>query len=121
MLTLPPSVHIWMASKPVDLRRGIDGLLALVRTQWATDPYSGHLFVFVSRGKNRVKILYWDRGGFVVFYKRLELGTFRLPKVEPGCEKVVLSSTDLAMLLDGNRYQRVKRPAWWKPSAEKMG
>jgi len=121
MLTLPSSVHIWMASKPVDLRRGIDGLLALVRTRWETDPYSGHLFVFVSRGKNRVKILYWDRGGFVIFYKRLESGTFRLPLVEPGCEKVVLSSTDLAMLLDGIRYQRVKRPVWWKPNAEKMG
>ena len=68
MLTLPSSVQIWMASKPVDLRRGIDSLMALVRTQWAKDPYSWHLFVFLGRGRNRVKILYWDRGGFVLFY-----------------------------------------------------
>ena len=68
MLTVPSSVQIRMASKPVDLRGGIYSLMALVRTQWAKDPYSGHLFVFLSRGRNRVKILDWDRGGFVIIY-----------------------------------------------------
>lgn len=121
MLTLPSSVHIWMSAQPVDLRRGVDGLMALVRSQWESDPYSGHLFVFVSRGRNRVKILFWDRGGFVVYYKRLEQGTFRLPRVEPGCRRVVLSSTDLAMLLDGIRYQKVLRPTWWEPGAANRG
>jgi transposase len=57
-MLLPPSVKVWLASEPVDLRRGHDGLSALVRTQWRQDPYSGHLFVFVGRRKDRVKILF---------------------------------------------------------------
>ena len=101
MLTLPSSVHIWMSAQPVDLRRGVDGLMALVRSQWESDPYSGHLFVFVSRGRNRVKILFWDRGGFVVYYKRLEQGTFQLPRVEPGQNRVELDPAELGLILEG--------------------
>jgi transposase len=70
MLTLPPSVHIYLAVEPVDLRRGHDGLYAIVRNQWRMDPFAGHLFCFVGRRKNRVKILFWDRGGFVIYYNQ---------------------------------------------------
>lgn len=72
MLTLPPSVHIYMATEPVDLRRGHDGLYAIVRNQWRMAPFAGHLFAFVGCRGNRIKILFWDRGGFVIYYKRLE-------------------------------------------------
>lgn len=70
MLTLPPSVRIYLAAEPVDLRRGHDGLVALVRNQWKLDPFAGHLFAFVGRRGNRIKILFWDRGGFVVYYNQ---------------------------------------------------
>ena len=74
MLTLPGAVRILLATQPVDMRNSIDGLMGLVRTGWGEDVYSGHLFVFVSRKGDRVKILTFSRGGFVLYYKRLETG-----------------------------------------------
>ena len=69
MITLPPSVRIYLASQPTDMRRGFDGLMGMVRSVVHEDPFSGHLFVFVSKRRDRVKILFWDRGGFVLYYK----------------------------------------------------
>ncbi len=115
MLTLPRSVRVYLASAPVDMRRGHDGLLSIVRG-WGLDPFSGHLFAFVGRRADRLKVLMWDRGGFVVVYKRLERGRFRLPKVTAGTSTVVLDSTELAMLLDGIDLRGVRRPALWEPA-----
>lgn len=114
MLTLPRSVRIHLAVGPVDLRKSIDGLCGLVQSR-AHDAYSGHLFVFTSRRGDRVKILAWDRGGFVLYYKRLEKGRFKLPTVESGAVEVELDATQLAMLLDGIDVQRVKSPSRWEP------
>ncbi len=83
MLTLPPSVRVYLALDAVDLRRGHDGLCALVERRYQLDPHHGHLFAFVGRRRDRIKILYWDRGGFVLVYKRLERGRFRLPDAPP--------------------------------------
>lgn len=115
MLTLPPSVRIFLAVEPVDLRRGHDGLYALVRNQWKMDPFAGHLFVFVGRRRNRIKILFWDRGGFVIYYKRLERGRFRLPRLHPGATSITLDATQLGMLLDGIDVERVRRARHWIP------
>ncbi len=118
MLTLPRSVRIYLATAPVDLRKSIDGLGGLVRAQ-GHDLFSGHLFVFTSRRGDRVKILAWDRGGFVLYYKRLERGRFQLPVVTPGADEVELDGTQLAMLLDGIDVKRVKQPARWQPGRDK--
>ncbi len=118
MLTLPSSVRILLACQPVDMRKSIDGLMALVRQGWGEDVYSGHLFVFVSRRGDRVKILTFSRGGFVLYYKRLELGRFRLPRVEAEAQTVQLDSTQLAMLLDGIDVARVERPRAWTPGRQ---
>lgn len=117
MLTLPPSVHIYLAAGVVDMRRGHDGLFAIVRNQWKLDPFAGHLFVFVGRRSDRCKILFWDRGGFVLYYKRLEKGRFRVPHVAPGATSVVMDATELAMLLDGIDVVNVRRPPRWIPPA----
>ena len=77
MLSLPPSVRIFIAKQPVDGRKGADGLSVLVRCAFAHDPLDGHLHVFFSRRKDRVRILYWDRDGFALWSKRLERGRFR--------------------------------------------
>jgi transposase len=121
MLTLPSSVRIVLASQPVDMRKSIDGLMALVRNAWGQDVYSGHLFVFVSRRGDRVKILCWDRGGFVLYYKRLEAGRFRLPPVDEAAQTVRLDATQLAMLLDGIEVAAVKRPRAWAPASQPPG
>jgi transposase len=112
---LPASVQVWLATEPVDMRRGHDGLLALVRALGVADPYSGHLFVFLGRRADRCKILYWDRGGFFVTYKRLERGRFRLPAIARDTATVAMDGTALAMLLDGIDLKRVRRPELWSP------
>lgn len=116
MLTLPPSVRIYLATGKVDLRRGHDGLGAIVRNQWKADIYGGHLFVFVGRRADRCKILFWDRGGFVLYYKRLERGRFRVPTISAGANSVTIDATELAMLLDGIDVVSVKRPKRWEPA-----
>ena len=114
MLMLPPSVNIFMATEPTDMRNAIDGLAAKVRRAGG-DPFDGHLYVFVSKRRDRIKVLAWSRGGFVLWYKRLEKGRFRLPPVAVGQTTMPLDAGQLAMLLDGLDFSRLKRPAVWEP------
>ncbi len=115
MITIPRSVRILIGSTPIDMRKSIDGLLAVVQQELQEDAYSGHLFVFVSRRCDRVKILAWDKGGFVLVYKRLERGQFKLPHMDPSSMAVEIDATQLAVLLDGIDFGRVRRPEHWKP------
>jgi transposase len=104
---LPASVRIYLCTKPTDLRKGFDGLQGMVREFLGQDPLSGHLFLFLNRRRDRVKVLLWDRDGFVIWYKRLEAGTFQ--QLDPatctsrgsGEAGVELTTTDLALLLTG--------------------
>ena len=115
MLLLPRSVRILLAAKPIDMRNSIDGLAAIIRNEWKEDLYAGDLFIFVSRRGDRTKVLTWDNGGFVLFYKRLEQGRFRLPVFHDGALGARLQSSQLAMLLDGIDLSRVRRPKQWVP------
>jgi transposase len=114
VISLPAKVRVYLASEPVDMRRGHDGLFAIVRS-WDLDPFSGDLYCFVGRRRDRVKILAWHRGGFVLFYKRLERGRFRIPRVEADARTASIDSTALTMLLDGIDLDGVKRPKLWDP------
>jgi transposase len=116
MLSLPPSTRIYVATAPTDMRRGFDGLFALVRDTLALDPYSGHLFVFRNRAGNRLKILWWDRDGLAIFYKRLEKGRFTFTLPADGT-RLEMTANDLQLILQGidpttvERSQRYERPA----------
>ena len=112
---LPPSVRIYFATGLVDMRNGIDGLRAIVDHALKKDPYEGHLFVFFGRRLDRVKILAWDRNGFVLYYKRLSQGRFRMPPITAGATRVEMDATTLTMLLDGIDVRQVRRPVAWKP------
>lgn len=114
MIGLPSSVKIYLSAGPTDLRKGFNGLSGIVR-EWGLDLYSGHLFVFFSRRGNTVKILTWDRGGFVVWHKRLEAGRYKLPQIAQGQTRVSLDAGQLSMLLDGIDYSRVRRQKRWSP------
>jgi transposase len=114
MITLPSSVRIYLAVGAVDLRKSIDGLGAIV-SERGHDLYSGHLYVFVSRRGDRLKILTWSAGGFVLLYKRLERGRFSLPAIRDGQTEIELDATQLAMLLDGIDIKRVQPPRRWTP------
>jgi len=115
MLSVAAGTKVYLAAEPVDLRRGHDGLTALVRTRFGMDPLDGHLFVFVGRRVDRVKVLFWDRGGFVLYYKRLARGRFRMPKIPSGADRVVLDGTELAMLLGGFDLVGARRVDAWEP------
>jgi len=114
MLTLPSSVRIFFFAAPTDMRKGFDGLSALVKAA-GLDEFSGHLFVFVSRRGDRAKVLSWERGGFVLWYKRLERGRFRRPPVLPETTRVRLEPDQLTLLLEGIDLTSVPRPRRWSP------
>lgn len=106
------AARIWLAVEATDMRCGFDRLAERVKTVVGEDPLSGHLFVFRSRRSDRLKILVWDRDGFVLWYKRLEGGVFKLPRAKEGARTLELRASELAMVLDGidvSKLQRVAR------------
>lgn len=116
MLSLPPTVRIYVATGPVDLRKGFDGLAAVTREIIRAEPLSGHLFVFINRRRDRVKILVWDRSGYWLLYRRLEMGRFHLPR--PPAERtghIELEATELALLLEGIDLSGARRRPRWQP------
>ena len=115
MLTLPSSVRIYMAAEPVDLRRGFDGWAAATRSLLG-DPLRGHLFCLLNKRKNRIKVLVWDRTGYVVLYKRLERGTFALPtQPAPGQGQVEVDAAEFGLMLEGLDLRGARRrPRWYR-------
>ena len=120
MLSLPASVRIYFFAEPTDMRKGFDGLTALVKAADLNE-FSGHLFVFVSRRGDRAKVLSWERGGFVLWYKRLERGRFRRPEVARHATQVCLEPDQLTLLLEGIDLKNVRRPKRWAPKVIDSG
>jgi transposase len=103
------STRIWLCTGPTDMRRGFDRLAEQAHVVTRQDPQSGHLFLFRSRGGDRLKLLHWDKDGYVLWYKRLEEGTFKLPKLKADQASAELRASELAMILDGIDLGSVKR------------
>ncbi len=112
MLVIPPSVKIYLATQPADLRRSFDGLLALIERDFGPgfDPFSGHLFLFRNRRGDSIKMIFWNRSGFWICYTRLEKGTFKLPVSASGVA-IEIESGDLALLLEGIDLAGARRRA----------
>ncbi len=115
MINLPHPVRVFLYTPATDLRKGFDALCGLVTNAFAQDPTSGHLFLFINRRRDRIKILYWYRDGLAIWYKRLETGSFQIPVVARDAMSVEMSRTQLALILSGidlrsarqrKRYQR---------------
>jgi transposase len=106
MFALPPSVRIYLSLEATDMRKGIDGLSALVQNQLLMDSFSGHLFCFFNKGRNKIKILYWDTTGFCLYLKRLEQGRFHLNE-SPNRESI--SSSHLQLILQGLDLSKAKQ------------
>jgi transposase len=117
MLSLPPSVRIFVYTAPADMRKSFSGLSALVEQHMRLDSLSGHLFVFRNRRADKLKALYWDRDGYALWYKRLERGTFPLTLPADASEEpchIEMRPSELSMLLDGVDVARVKRQRRWE-------
>lgn len=109
MLALSPSATIYFCTKPTDMRKGFDGLLALIQGHLLKDPFAGGLYVFVNRRRDRLKLLCWEGDGIGVYYKRLESGNYQFPTARPDQPSLVLSATDLSLILSGIDLKSVKR------------
>ena len=118
MILLPRAVKVYVALEPANLRRSFDGLSNEVRAALGHDPLSGHVFVFVNRRRNQVKLLVWTRGGFTIVHKRLEQGTFAFAaNVTAGASSVAIDVHELAMLLEGIDVVQGRTSARWEPPA----
>jgi transposase len=114
MLAFPPTVQMYLCVVPIDMRRSFDGLAEMVRKYLGQDPMSGHLFVFRNKEEAKVKILYWDRDGYAIWYKRLERGTFRIPA---GVDAAVeIDATAFAMLMHGVDAKEVRKQKRYIPA-----
>jgi transposase len=98
-------VRVLVATKPVDFRKGMDGLAALVKEQLRSDPFSGAIYVFRAKRADRVKLIWWDGTGLCLFAKRLEDDKFRWPKIEDGVMR--LTAAQLQALVEGLDWRRV--------------
>jgi transposase len=105
MLLPPGPIHVLVATRPVDFRKGMNGLAAVVQEQLGADPFSGTIFVFRSKRADRVKLLFWDGSGVCLFAKRLESGQVRWPR--PGDSVMQLSAAQLSALIEGLDWTRV--------------
>jgi len=112
LIGLPAGTQIWLAAGVTDMRRGMNGLAALVQTTLTEDPFSGHVFAFRGRRGDLLKVLWWSGDGMCLFIKRLEKGRFIWPQADSGA--VHLSTAQLSMLLEGIDWRRPQRT--WRPT-----
>lgn len=115
MIGVANGARVLIATKPVDFRKGMDGLAALVKEHLRADPFSGAIFVFRAKRADRIKLIAWDGTGLCLFAKRLEQGRFRWPRVEDGT--IRLTSAQLSALIEGLDWTRVQALAVRAPSA----
>ena len=109
MLSLPPTVRIYLAAQPTDLRKSFDSLAALIREGLRGDPLSGDIFVFRNKAADRIKLLVWEEDGYAIWYKRLEAGRYRFPSAPGELPRVEIRAADLVMLLAGIDLASVRR------------
>lgn len=109
MIHLPASVRVYLCLNPCDMRRSFDGLHVLVRDHLRIDAFAGHLYLFANPRKDRLKILYWDRGGFAIWAKRLEAGVFAIPSGEPGATRFEIAVEELGAPLSGIDLEQATR------------
>lgn len=109
MIAVPPGAPIYLCTSATDMRKSFNGLSGIVRDEFGREPTDGSLFLFINRRRDRVKILHWEEGGFALWYKRLESGTFEHVLRSNGQPVVKIDTAELAMLLAGIPLRRVKR------------
>lgn len=116
MLTLPPTVRVFAATEPVDGRKGIDGLAAVVRATLGHDPLNGDLYLFLSRRRDRARVLYFSHNGYWLLLKRLERGRFHLPgEPSPDARSRPLEHAELLLLLEGIDLRGAHHRPRWSP------
>jgi len=112
MFSLTSSFHYYLYRDPTDMRKSFDGLSGLIQGELLRNPTSGEVFIFINRRRNKVKLLRWEQGGFILYYKRLETGTFELPDFKEGALSCQMNWTTLMLMIEGisiEKYKKKKR------------
>jgi len=118
VLSFAPGIRVYMAVNPVDMRKSFDGLSAAVEAVFDRNVLDGHLFLFLNKRRDRIKALWWDGDGLAIFAKRLESGSFEIPRHAPDTQQLQLDAMQLAMLLGGVQLDSVqRRPRYVRPAA----
>jgi transposase len=117
VIALTPAVRVYLAAEPTDMRKSFDGLSALVEHCFGKDPLSGHLFVFRNRRGNQIRVLFWDRTGYVILGKKLARGRFHLARPVPtGATHVEVEAAELSLMLEGIDLSDSSRRVRWRPT-----
>ena len=116
MIGLPSTVRIFLIQEPTDMRKGFYTLADIV-SNLGQNPLSGHLFVFLSKKCDRCKILCWNDGGYILWYKKLEKGKFKKPKISNDQKAVAISASQLTMILEGIDFSKIKKSKRWNPKS----
>jgi len=109
MFSLTSSFYYYLYREPTDMRKSFDGLSGIVQGQLERNPTSGEVFIFVNRRKNKVKLLRWEQGGFILYYKRLEVGTFELPSFTEEAVSCQMSWPGLMLMIEGISIEKSKQ------------
>ena len=121
MLSLPPSVRLFVATQPVDGRKGADSLMMIVRDVFGHDPLGGHLFIFFSKRRDRVRVVYWDRNGFAMWSKRLQRGRYHPSFSSDGkLAASAIEAADLALIVEGIELAGARRRPRWEPAKKSV-
>ena len=109
MYSFSQSTKVFLYGKPCDMRKGFNGLYGLVQNQMQMNPLFGYLFVFISSDRNKMKILHWEQDGLILYYKRLEKGTFKRPTAQINAPNSELTKEELFMILRGIDFEKTKK------------
>ena len=109
MFAFSSAQHYYLYREPTDMRKSFNGLSGVVRSELGRDPLLGDVFIFINRRRDKIKLLVWDRSGFIIFYKSLEGGTFELPPFNPGDKSYALKWEELVLILEGVELKSVRR------------
>jgi transposase len=115
MFAITSSNRFFLYSQPTDMRKSFDGLCGLVRSKMGQDPMSGDVYIFIGTRKDAIKLLHWEQGGFVLYYKRLEQGTFDLPQNNQESPSKPVSWASLVLLIEGIRVEKYRQKPRFKP------
>jgi transposase len=121
MFAFSSAQHYYLYREPTDMRKSFNGLSGLVRSELGRDPLKGDVFIFINRRRDKIKLLVWDRSGFIIFYKSLEQGTFELPAFKPGDKSYTLKWEELVLILEGVELKSVRRRKRFTRSDQRTG
>ena len=116
MFALSGDTRFHLYNQPTDMRLSFDGLSGLVQNNLGTNPGNGEVFIFINKSRDKIKLLQWQGGGFVLYYKRLEKGTFELPRYDSSVGSVCISYATLVMIIDGLSIKNIQKRKRYQPN-----